>query len=72
MERITKFDEKTKGYELKKQYTVQDLIRIIGEKEDALEKMAERSGKLLESTLELLEITKGEKEEIMQKLREVK
>lgn len=52
-----------------KKYSEEDLINLLGKREDELEKITERSGKLLESVYELLEATKGEKEELMQKIR---
>ena len=75
MSRITKYDKQLEKYVLMKnakEYTENDLIQALGEKEDNIDQLTQRSAALIESMMELLEITKGEKEDLMKKIQSFK
>lgn len=72
MKRITKYDKQLNNYVFAnsgKKYSEKELIEIIGKLEDTIEDMTKRSGELIESMMQLMEITKGEKEDLMKKLQ---
>ena len=67
--RITRYDKQLNKYTTEKTYTDIELIRILGEAEDRIDKINERTETLIDSMMNLLEITKGEKEDLMNKIR---
>jgi len=71
MERVTKYNQQLNCYELAdphKKLTEKNLIFLLGKREDWLEKLSDRSGSLIKSMMDLLEITKGEKEDLVKKI----
>ena len=71
MERVTKYNQQLNCYELAdphKKLTEKNLIFLLGKREDWLEKLSERSAALFKSVMELLDITKGEKDDLVKKI----
>lgn len=66
--RITRYDKQLNKYTTEKTYTDIELIRMLGEAEDRIDKINKRTETLIDSMMNLLEITKGEKEDLMNKI----
>lgn len=69
MERVTVWNEKNKEYSLIKKLSDNDLINTLGKTEDYLEELQQKSASLIESVISLLEVTKIEDNELMNKLK---
>ena len=73
--RQTRYEETSKHYVLNAaddKMTNQELIDLLGEKEDIIEKLLDRTNKLIDDMMKLLEITKGEKEDLVKRITEAK
>ena len=73
--RQTRYEETSKHYVLNAaddKMTNQELIDLLGEKEDISEKLLDRTNKLIDDMMKLLEITKGEKEDLVKRITEAK
>lgn len=66
--RMTKRENTSNHYVLvgnDDQMTNQNLIDLLGEKEDFIEKIWDKTSELIDSMMKLLAITKGEKDDIV-------
>ena len=73
--RQTRYEETSKHYVLNAaddKMANQELIDLLGEKEDIIEKLLDRTNKLIDDMMKLLEITKGEKEDLVKRITEAK
>lgn len=69
MSRMTKYNKDKECYEISEHLSEKDLINLLGISEDRIEKLEEKSAALIKSSLDLLEITKGEKDKIQQEIQ---